>query len=201
METSCLSEFSRGLASLIGRPTDLRPFVCEGSPLACDAFLVGFNPASHMSVDFWDFWSDSFGFDKRAWLEKYKEERKTRPLKPGRKKRNELSNTRRIIEEVVLGANPVKCLETNIYAKATKQASDLEEQNRITAPFDYLLRQVAPRLVIAHGKDAAVYLQGQDLRCELMCVSHFARGWSLQKAGELGLRIRRYCEGEYRDGV
>lgn len=151
METSCLSEFSHGLVSLIGRPSDLRPFVCEGSPLACDAFLVGINPASEMSDDFWDFWSDSYGFDKSAWFEKYKEERKTRPLKPGRKRRNEVSNTRRIIEEVVQGASPVKILETNIYSKATEQASDLEEQNRITAPFDYLLRQVEPRLVIAHG--------------------------------------------------
>lgn len=194
METSCLSEFSLGLASLIGRPTNTRPFVCEGSPLECDAFLVGINPASDMSVDFWDFWSDSYGFDKSAWFEKYKEERETRPLKPGRKRRNEVSNTRRIIEEIVQGASPVKCLETNIYAKATEQASDLEERDRITAPFDYLLRQVAPRLVIAHGKDAADYLQRLDLPCELMCVSHFARGWSIKSARELGLRIRTYCE-------
>ncbi len=141
METSGLCEFSRGLASLIGKPTDLRPFVCEGSPLACDAFLVGFNPASHMSVDYWDFWSDSYGFDKCAWITKYKEERRNRPLKPGRKRRNEVSNTRRIIEEVVQSAKPVKCLETNIYAKATEQASDLEERSRVTAPFDYLLRK------------------------------------------------------------
>ena len=199
MDTSVLYDFSRGLVSLIGKPTDLRPFVCEGSPLACDAFLVGFNPASPMSVDFWDFWSDSNGFDKYAWIKKYKEERRNRPLKPGRTRRSELSNTRRIIEEVVQSAKPVRCLETNIYAKATEQASDLEELSRVTAPFDYLLRKVAPKLVIAHGEDAAVYLQGQDLRCELMCVSHFARGWSFQRARELGLRIRRYCEGEYRD--
>ena len=195
METSGLCEFSRGLASLIGKPTDLRPFVCEGSPLACDAFLVGFNPASHMSVDYWDFWSDSYGFDKCAWITKYKEERRNRPLKPGRKRRNEVSNTRRIIEEVVQSAKPVKCLETNIYAKATEQASDLEERSRVTAPFDYLLRKVAPRLVIAHGREAEDYLQGQDLPCELKCVTHFARRWSLQNARDLGLCIRRYCEG------
>ena len=182
MDASELYEFSQGLESLILKPTDLRPFVCEGSPLACDAFLVGINPASDMSVDFWDFWSDCYGFDKRAWFERYREE--------GR-----ISNTRRIIEEVVQGASPVKILETNIYAKATKQASDLEEQSRITAPFDYLLRQVAPKLVIAHGKKPARYLQGRDLPCELWCESHFARGWSYQRARELGLRIRRYCEG------
>ena len=198
MATSSLHEFSLGLASLIGRPTDLRPFVCEGSPLDCDVFLVGINPASRMSVDFWDFWSDSYGFDKRAWFEKYKEERGSRPLKHGRKRRNEVSNTRRIIEEVVSGANPVNCLETNMYAKATKQASDLDERSKISTSFDYLLRQIAPRLVIAHGKDAAELLQGKDLPCELLYVKHF-RFWSKRNARELGLRIRRYCEGEYRD--
>ena len=196
MATSSLHEFSHGLTSLIGRPTDLRPFVCDGSPLECDAFLVGANPASEMSVDFWHFWSDSYGFDKRAWYEEYKEERRNRPLKPGRKRRNEVSNTRRIIEEVVSGASPVKCLETNVYAKATNQALNLEEQDRITAPVDYFLRKVAPKLVIAHGQDASKYLQEKDLPCELRCVSHFARGWSFQRASELGRTIRRYCEGK-----
>lgn len=196
METSGLSEFSRGLASLIGKPTDLRPFVCEGSPLACDVFLVGINPASPMSVEFWDFWSDRYGFDKRAWFEKYKEERRNRPLKPGKKRRNEVSNSRRTIDVVVESARPVKCLETNIYAIETERASDLEEKDRVTAPFDYLLRKVAPRLVIAHGRDAASYLQRQDLSCELKCVPHFARGWSLQSARDLGLFIRRYCKGK-----
>ena len=198
MDTSGLNEFSRGLTSLIGKPTDLRPFVCEGSPVQCDAFLVGTNPASQMSVDFWDFWSDSYGFDKSAWFERYKEERKTRPLKPGRKRRNEVSNTRRIIEEVVQAARPVKCLETNIYAKATKQTSDLDERSKISTSFDYLLHQVAPRLVIAHGKDAAEYLRAQDLPCKLMCVKHF-RFWSKRNTRDLGLCIRKYCEGEYPD--
>ena len=155
MATSSLHEFSLGLAPLIGRPTYLRPFVCDGSPLECDAFLVGFNPARRMSVDFWDFWSDSYGFDKSAWFERYKEEQETRPPKPGRTRRHKVSPTRRIIEEVVHGAIPVKCLETNVYAKATNQALDLEEQDRITAPVDYLLRKVAPKLVIAHGQDAS----------------------------------------------
>ena len=145
MATSSLHEFSSGLASLIGRPTDLRPFVCEGSPLECDAFLVGINPATRMPVDFWEFWSDSYGFDKRAWFERYRVEQETRPPKPGRTRRYKVSPTRRIIEEIVHGASPVKCLETDIFAKAAKQASDLEERCRITAPFDYLLRQVAPK--------------------------------------------------------
>ncbi len=196
MDTSGLSEFSRDLESLIGKPTDLRPFVCEGSPLECEVFLVGFNPASPMSVDFWDFWKDSYGFNKCAWFEKYKYERRNRPLKRGRTRRNEVSNTRRTIDVVVESARPVKCLETNIYANATEQKSDLKAKDRVTAPFDYLLHEVAPKLVIAHGRDAASYLQGQDLPCELKCVPHFALGWYEQSARDLGVCIRRYCEGK-----
>ena len=81
-----LVDFSREMVSLIDKPTDLRPFVCNGSPLECGAFIVGINPASEMSGDFWDFWSDSCGFDKPAWFNKYKIERMNRPLKRGKKK-------------------------------------------------------------------------------------------------------------------
>ncbi len=188
-----LVDFSREMVSLIDKPTDLRPFVCDGSPLECDTFIVGTNPASEMSDDFWHFWSDSHGFDKRAWFNKYKEERMNRPLKPGKKRRNEISNTRRVIEWVIEEACPTKCLETNIYAKATEEALDLQERNRITAPFDYLLERITPKLVVAHGKDAAEHLHAQNLKCELMCVPHFARGWSEKKARELGLSVREAC--------
>lgn len=193
MDTSGLCEFKRGLVPLVGEPTDLRPFVCEGSPLACEVFLVGINPATPMSVNFWDFWSNRCGFDKRAWFEEYKEERRNRPLEPDRKWRRKLGNTRRTIDVVVQSASPVKCLETNIRAKATEQKSDLDEPSKDTAPFDYLLRKVAPRLVIAHGSDAASYLQGLGLSCELKCVPHFALGWYEQSARDLGQCIRRYC--------
>lgn len=193
MDTGQLSDFSRGMERLIGRPTDLRPFVCEGSPLECEVFLVGINPASEMSNDFWDFWSDSYGFDKRTWFERYRIERMNRPLRPGKKRRNAVSNTRRVIEWILEEAKPIKCLETNIYAKAAAQAPDLDERNRVTASFDYLLRQIGPKLVVAHGKPATDYLQARGLECDLECVDHFSRGWSEEKARRLGLGIRRAC--------
>lgn len=188
-----LVDFSREMVSLIGKPSDLRPFVCNGSPIECEVFIVGINPASEMSCDFWDFWSDSHGFDKCTWFETYKAERRNRPLKPGKTRRNEVSNTRRVIEWIVGEAYPTKCLETNIYAKATEEALDLEGRNRITAPFDYLLDRIAPKLVVAHGEDAAEHLHAQNPECELMCVPHFARGWSEKRARELGLAIREAC--------
>ena len=196
-----LADFSREMVSLIGKPTDLRPFVCDGSPLECEAFIVGTNPASEMSGDFWDFWSDSRGFDKPAWFDRYKIERRNRPLKPGKTRRNEISNTRRVIEWIIEEASPVKCLETNIYAKPTESKPELEallktmsseERSRITAPFDYLLNQIAPNLVVAHDKDAEAYLQARNFN-PIIPVRHFSRGWSEAKARELGLTIRKAC--------
>lgn len=195
MDTDQLSDFRRSMVSLIGKPTDLRPFVCEGSPLACEAFLVGINPASEMSNDFWDFWSDSYGFNKRVWFERYKAERRNRPLKPGRRRRNEISNTRRVIEWILDEAKPIRCLETNIYARATAPGVHLDERSRSTEPFSYLLRQVAPRLVIAHGKPATQYLQKLSVQCDLWCEDHFSRGWSRQEARRLGLGIRKHVQG------
>lgn len=41
MTHKSLSEFSEALLTHIGKPTDLRPFVCDGSPLDCEALIVG----------------------------------------------------------------------------------------------------------------------------------------------------------------
>lgn len=59
-----LQTFQKELEALIGKPTDLRPFVCDGSPLACKVFVVGLNPASEMDGNFWDYWDSSRGSDK-----------------------------------------------------------------------------------------------------------------------------------------
>ena len=203
MDMNRLIDLRCRMVSLIGKTADSRPFVCEGSPFECEVFLVGLNPASAMSGDFWEFWSDDYGFDKRGWFEAYKQERRNRPLAPGKKRKNEISNTRSIIEWVIEEAHPVKCLETNIYAKPSKDKKELkaflktlglEEQKRLIAPFDYLLQQIKPKLVVAYGDDAVKYLKVQNLESELKCEpQHFARRWSEKKARELGIHIRKAC--------
>jgi hypothetical protein len=41
-----LDEFDKTLWELMKKQSpDLRPFVCEGSPLECEILIVGFNPA------------------------------------------------------------------------------------------------------------------------------------------------------------
>lgn len=190
---TAIQNFETELATFIGNPTEMRPFICDGSPLNCEVFIVGFNPATAMSEDFWQFWRSGYGFDKDAWFDAYKKDRQLRPLRPGKTRRNSLSNTRRVIEWVLEEAAPIRCLETNIYAVPTEQAVDLISEKRITAPFDYLLARIQPRLIVVHGKDAAVHIQSKGFAGHTIIVPHFSRGWSQMAARTLGLKIRTEC--------
>jgi hypothetical protein len=186
-----IKTFEKELATLIGAPTDLRPFVCDGSPLTCDVFICGFNPATTMSTDFWQFWRSGEGFDKQAWFDAYKNDRQLRPLKPGKMRRNAVSNTRRVIEWILEGASPIRCLETNIYAASTEQAADLAAEQRITAPFDFLLATIKPRVIVAHGADAVKHIRKMNIDAKVLSVSHFSRGWSREAALALGVKIKQ----------
>jgi len=193
---AAIETFEKELLALIGKPTDLRPFVCNGSPLQCQAFIVGFNPATALAADFWQFWHPGHGFDKAAWFAAYVKERQLRPLKPGKTRRNTISNTRRVIEWVLEGVSPVTCLETNIYASPTEQAVDLASKQRVTAPFDFLLSTINPRVIVVHGADAAAHIQSKSVRARIITVSHFSRGWSQVAARSLGQQIRSECNAQ-----
>ena len=184
-----LKSFEDSLVALIGSPTSLRPFVCNGSPLECNAFIVGFNPASASDEDFWSFWSNKSGFDKSAWYQNYLRERRERPLKPGKTRRNLISNTRRIIDWIIEDASPIKFLETNIYSAPSEEARDLCTAQRLTAPFDFLLTTIKPELIVAHGKDAIAYLSEKEIDANIIPLSHLSRGWSEVRARELGRKI------------
>lgn len=190
-----LTEFESGLENLIGRPSSLRPFVCDGSPLRCSVFIVGINPATSMTDDFWSSWRTGVGFDKGAWFEAYKRHRAHEPLKPGRTRRNAVSSTRRILDLVVEAAKPVRCLETNLFGVASSAASDLPMSSRSTDVFDFLLRAVQPKLIVAHGSDAAAYVKKHAADIEVWPVSHLSRGWSFDQARDLGGSIRSHVSG------
>jgi hypothetical protein len=183
-----LDHFEMDLARLIGRPTDLRPFVCDGPPLTCEAFIVGFNPATELSSDFWDFWKPDYGFDKRAWLQHYISDRRA----AGHRKT--LSPTRNLIERVIEAAHPVRCLETNIYAAPSKSAGDLAEHRRITAPFDFLLETIGPKVILAHGRDAIAHVTNRAHNADVIESYHFAsrefRNLGIAEAQRLGRSVR-----------
>jgi hypothetical protein len=189
LQLSKLAEFEYALRTLIGEPTDLRPFVCDGSPLECKVFIVGLNPASALSQDFWSFWRRDIGFDKSQWFEAYKSERATRPLALGKTRRQAVSNSRRTIEWVVSEVGAALCLETNIYAAATEDYQSLAVAQRTTAPFDFLLQTIAPSIVVVHGKDAEAHVRSKVPNCKIIPVDHFSRGWSEAKARDLGRQV------------
>jgi hypothetical protein len=81
-------------------------------------------------------------------------------------------------------------LETNIYSLPTEQAADLSQKQRATAPLDFLLARIKPRVIIAHSVDAVDLIQSRNLNARIVAVSHFSRGWSEAKARSLGQEIR-----------
>jgi hypothetical protein len=146
-----LRDFKSRLQGLVGDADVERPFVCDGDPYACTAFLVGLSPAS--AVPFWQFWNDDTGFDKAAWFDCYRAHRKEEPLKERRIRRQPVSATRQRIEWIVEAAQPIRVLETNLYARPTQQASDLAWEDRTSDPFVFMLREIAPRVLLFHGKE------------------------------------------------
>lgn len=203
-------EFESKLKVLMG-DRNIRPFVCEGSPMDCQIFIVGYNPATEMGQSFWSFWSSETGFNKQAWFEAYKKERALKPLKPGKTRRNPLSNTRQRIEWIVEAAQPIKCLETNLFGTATEDAKALSRSARDRKIFEFLIQEVRPEVMLLHGVDTCREVedltncqikQGMDNLTEVsinswqtkvIAVSHLSRGWSQDNARKLGEKLREIC--------
>jgi hypothetical protein len=190
-----IHEFEGRLADIIGKPTRLRPFVCEGSPLACRVFIVGLNPASPMQSGFWDFWREGVGFDKATWMEAYIAERASRPLTPGKVRRNKISRSRAVIEHILGELEMTRCLETNIYAAATEEFRELPADLRDTKVFDFLLETIRPDVIIVHGISAVEHIESKAPQATVLKVPHLSRRWSNEEARALGRKIKLLTGG------
>lgn len=136
-----LCHFEAKLEALIGKPTNLRPFVCDGSPYACRIFIAGQNPATSLS-NFWQFWSAE-GMDREAWRKSYLAERGDKGP----------TRTRKRIEEIVeLVGLPV--LETNVYATEAASGTRLRGEEHEVSVFQMLVEEIRPKVILAHGKKA-----------------------------------------------
>ncbi|MEX6507657.1 hypothetical protein [Jiella sp. M17.18] len=190
------SEFERYLLQVAPPSSGLRPFICEGSPLECDVALVGYNPATALEADFWEFWVPGQGFDKARWFETYKSERRSKPLKPGKSRRTPVSPTRKRIELFLDGLGDRKCIETNLYWDASPDISS--HQPATQSHLVELLQQIpALRLVVCHHGNAFQMLSARIPSVEIRQVDHFAsrkRGWTDRAAFELGQRMRSLCD-------
>jgi hypothetical protein len=143
-----LAGFREQLQALMHEP-GLRPFVCHGSPLACEVFIVGFNPATAMDQSFWSYWNDDTGFDKPRFMQEYLQKRGLAEPKGVR------ARIERIVGELPVGL----ALETNICSKPTKTAAELHCDDRSTRVFRFLLDTIRPRLVYAHSNEPIEYFE------------------------------------------
>ena len=197
-----LLEFENNLRERLKNYEKPRPLICEGNPLDCKIFIVGINAATEMDSDFWSFWSKENGFKKAEWLESYILERKLKPLKPNKTRRNQLSNTRQRIEWIIESIKPIKTLETNLFVKATPTADELKSEERESSVFEYLLETIKPKILFIHGNEVIEYfekLYGIEIekgkiehfeilgtKTNILAMNHLSRGWSKQKSIELG---------------
>ena len=141
-----LEEFDARLRELV--PQNSRPFLCEGSPLDCDLFVVGNNPGTE--TPFWEYWELPYGCRKSRWLTDFWERHKS-----------ENKPVRRNMEAIFSQLGDVKYLETNAYSPWSKWTSDLNDDQLSTHVFEFLLKTIRPKLVFAHAAHAKKYLRAQ----------------------------------------
>ena len=195
-----LRPFREQLEKLTGGKHGARPFVCDGDPLNCKAFIVGINAAS--DVQFWPFWTDETGFDKTRWYDCYRAERTAAGRKP-------VSPTRERIERIVRAAAPVQILETNLFSVATPRAADLQKTDKLPEVLEFLLCRISPTVLLLHGKVVREYFERlccHPLACsfastvingkpfKIAAVKQLAYV-SYNKASELGEAIRSFRAG------
>lgn len=207
-----LYEFEAQLNNKLISIENPRPFVCDGNPLESRIFIVGFNAATEMKAQFWDFWSVETGFNKEKWFDAYVQERALKPLKPGKTRRNKVSNTRQRIEWILSEITDFKCLETNLYMTATTEAKELNKNLMDASVFNFLLESIKPKFLLIHGADAKTHMElltnielklGEfntasinGARVIIYPVSHLSRGWSKQKCFDLGKALQIEASGE-----
>lgn len=145
-----LEDFEERLGQVIGKPSALRPFVCEGSPLDCDVFIVGYNPATDVSGDWWRFWKPGYGFQEKLWRPEYLASREG----------GTASKTRKKAEKIVAVFPSQRFLVCNIDSRPSKKQADMPRP--ITKPFDTFFSLCRPKVVIAHGSEAREHLAGRS---------------------------------------
>lgn len=168
--------FEKELLEIVGDGHDLRPFICEGSPLLCDVFIVGYNPATATGRQFLSYWEPGYGMRRSDVLGEIRAIRATQKTKTGRSKA-EFSHSRMTIHVLIAAGEELgefRCLETNIYAAEAPAAGDVKAHQRVTRHFDFLLDWVKPKVIISHGKKANAYLRTKALDAEWLTIeTHF----------------------------
>lgn len=177
-------EFDEGLREAtkkhrgIENDAEIRPFVCDGSPLDCNVFIVGFNPAS--AIPFWDCWDSKLCyFDYKKWEMTYAAKKRLSPTRRNIKKFSE-----------VLRKKKFQCLETNIYSYSSPTMKSLApELQTAKHTLEFLIEALNPTAILFHGKKAR--MEGELLKQQKgfsfgsQSCRHFSRGWSYEAVEKL----------------
>lgn len=188
LEREALDEFEYQLRQLLGTGSGLRPFTCDGNPLTCQVFVVGFNATTALDVDFWQHWRSGYGFLADKFCEEYA---RARPPKQGGK----LVGTRRSIGWLQDEVAPLRCLVTNLYATPSKRKVDLSPAARGTQVLDFLLDVIKPEFVVPHGVEAKAYFQERTFSGYCFPAERHLRSTSEAAVRALGQRILRFHLG------
>jgi hypothetical protein len=142
-------------------PLWIRPFVCRprhgakyGNPLTCGIFIIGTNPATQMTRNFWSrFWAPGLGFDYTAWQAAYS---KTTggTCSPTR------LNIDAIIHEVQ-ATTACGVLETNLYPYETPFRTKVPSLHRKTDVLEKLLQYIRPEVIVVHGAKACRWVSAK----------------------------------------
>ncbi|MFW2176489.1 MULTISPECIES: hypothetical protein [unclassified Moraxella] len=169
-----------------------RPFVCTGSPLACQIMTVGFNPSRNVGLDIFDheIWQDDIGFDRERFVEYYD----LAGYQQGESKwsRNHIVQ-QNLIDELV--EYPV--LETYLYSTISHKKSQLTHEFRRTEVFDWLVQTIAPKVIITQNSEVTKYFEKatnecltrnafntvhyQGHPCVIYPISHLSKKWTFSE--------------------
>ncbi len=105
-----------------------------------------------------------------------------------------MSASRRTLEWVTAGLAPIRSLETNVFSLPTEALCELRLADRRTTAFDFLLERVRPTVLVVHGRDAINHIRNKMVNATVIAVPHFSRGWSQNRALELGANVRAQVE-------
>ena len=131
----------RMVEKFIGRDdTGSRPFLCDGSPIGCQVFLIGINPA--VSTYWWEFWNLENGFDRKGWIKKFEEE-----SKDGMKGRKTRLNIEMLRNQIL----PYRVLDLNLYHKRSDNLTMLQKAYKKKDVCDCLIKNIVPKLIFLHG--------------------------------------------------
>jgi len=176
-----MSPFATKLHTLLPKPCFDRPFVCLGNPESCTAILIGENPATITSVDWWSYWSDSLGFDLERWQSMYSESRRERGKAAVSPTRGRISRLR---------SAGVNCLETNVFMneRLLSHGAGTANSNLLDLAIETLPELTS---IIAHGKEAKAFVETRSIpdRFRVFKTKHF-RLLSYATIDNLGASIR-----------